>query len=89
MLEVHEAVQRAATNELTANALPMFPDATDEVAGHADVERAVASVRHDIDPAAHARREWMRSVKKTWMAGTSPAMTGEAGRVTVRDSDHA
>jgi hypothetical protein len=57
--------------ESTQQALAMFVAAADEVAGNADVKRTVAPIGHEINEAtAHSLQ-----VNKTWMAGTSPAMT--------------
>jgi hypothetical protein len=33
----------------------MFPDATDQVIRNANVQRAIAPVRHDVDPPAHPK----------------------------------
>src|SRR5437870_3586727 len=52
-----------------------------EVGGHADVERPVRSVRHDIDerpaPCAPVPAISHGTTKRAWVAGTSPAMTME------------
>ena len=48
----------------------MFIGAACKIVRDADIENAVAPIGHEIDPAAsHA------ALNKTWMAGTSPAMT--------------
>ena len=49
----------------------MFVAAADEIAGNADVKRTVATVSHEINEATTHSLQ----VNKTWMAGTSPAMT--------------
>jgi hypothetical protein len=77
LLEVHEAGQRVSTNKVAAHTLSMFPDATNQIAGHYDVECSVAPVCHEVGPPAHGERQWAPVVKKTWMAGTGPVMTIE------------
>jgi len=49
----------------------MFVAAADEIAGNADVKCTVATVSHEINEATTHSLQ----VNKTWMAGTSPAMT--------------
>jgi hypothetical protein len=60
----------------------MLIGAASEVCGDTGVERAVGTVRHDVDPAAThwAMVRQVAAAAKTWMAGTSPAMTSEPRR---------
>ena len=47
-----EALQAVSPGEALAEPFAVFMDAAREVAGHANVERAIGPVRHDVDPAA-------------------------------------
>jgi hypothetical protein len=68
--EPDEMLEPVALGEAFAEALPMLPGPARQVCRHADVQRAVRPVCHHVDPAAHDRQR-----RKTWMAGSSPAMT--------------
>src|SRR5882672_136492 len=48
----HQALQSVAFREAWNGAGAVLPGAMGKIAGDADVERAVGSVRHDVDPAA-------------------------------------
>jgi hypothetical protein len=48
-LEPYEILDSVALGEAFDDALAMLPDAASQVRGHASVERAVTSARHDID----------------------------------------
>lgn len=51
-LGVDQSCQSILHAEFRARAFAMLRDARRQVRGHADIERAVRAVRHDVDPAA-------------------------------------
>jgi hypothetical protein len=52
MLEIYQPFQAIPANEAASCSLPMFPDATDQIVGDANVKRSIVLVRHDVDPSA-------------------------------------
>jgi len=71
-----ERFQAVLLREALDQALAMLPCAAGEFARHAEIERAVAPVRHQVDPAAFVHRGMIRSCIKrsTVMAGLVPAI---------------
>ena len=51
MLCIDQALQLVTSGETLDNPLAMLPGALRNVAGHADVQHAIAAVCHEIDPA--------------------------------------
>jgi hypothetical protein len=51
-----EQFQAVAFGEAVGDALLVFPDASAEAVGDADIEHAVAAARHDVDVVRHRRR---------------------------------
>ena len=48
-LEPHEPVHPVPAGETSRHVVPVFPHAPHQVAGHADVQRAVALAGEDVD----------------------------------------
>src|SRR5580658_3724473 len=73
-----EPSQSVSLGEALDQALAVRENAPTNVGGDARIQRPVPPIRHDIDPAAaHERKlSYMRISAKTWVAGTSPAMSG-------------
>src|SRR5689334_16086970 len=69
--------KRVSLGELVAETFTVLIGAAGEISGDARVERPVELVRHDGDPAPARLGDGASGggVRKTWMAGTSPAMT--------------
>src|SRR5258708_33869897 len=53
-----EALQAVALGEAVGRALAVLPGAAREVAGDADIDRAVGAVRHNVDPSTPHEIEW-------------------------------
>jgi hypothetical protein len=49
-LVVNETLQPLFLGKTLDDSLPVLPGSAEKVGGHADIERAVRAVRHDIDP---------------------------------------
>jgi hypothetical protein len=78
LLGKNEAFQTVAFGKALDHVFAMFPCAFGDIAGDADMERAIRSVGHDVNPStSHRAQAALRCFveEKTWMAGTSPAMT--------------
>jgi hypothetical protein len=76
LFKIDELLQVILLRETEYKTVAMFIAAPDEVAGDADVKRTIAAVSHYVNKAAthHTNLSSLAS-SKTWMAGTSPAMT--------------
>src|SRR5258708_26606090 len=51
-LAIHKALQSVAFGKAFQEVIAMFPDPPSEVAGDADVQRAIGTICHDVHPAA-------------------------------------
>ena len=70
LFEIDEAFQSVPFGEAIDKSGTMLEYAADKIARHADVQDAVWGVGQNINESTA-----MRIFCKTWMAGTSPAMT--------------
>ena len=81
-LIIDEPVQPIPPRETGQQILAVLPNASGEIARHPDIKDTVRSVGHDVHETIPSHSSLSRVAlgrsperKKTWMAGTSPAMT--------------
>ncbi len=55
-LEVDQPLKAVGFGKTLDGSFAMFPDTSDQVGRHADIQRAIWPVGHDVDPAIHAVR---------------------------------
>jgi hypothetical protein len=72
-LKINEVLQAILIREATPQTAAMFAATADEIAGNADVKRAIATIGHYVNKAA----SHPHTVSKTWMPATSAGMTIE------------
>src|SRR5262245_49420772 len=70
-LVVHQHLEPVSFREPLDQPFAMLIRPLRKIAGDAGVERAVAPIGHDVDPAAHVADQ-----STTWMTGTSPMHDG-------------
>jgi Ser/Thr protein kinase RdoA (MazF antagonist) len=53
MFEINQTSQPITLNESAPEPFPMFPNPANQIARDTNAERPIATIRHDVDPAAH------------------------------------
>jgi hypothetical protein len=83
LFKINKLLQTILLSESAQLTVAMFVATADKVAGDANVKRTVATVGHYVNKTTihHPKSN------KTWMAGTSPAMTRGEADADLKDVD--